>query len=164
MKKWLFAVGILLSTCLNVNAQTIPDFELIKLEKTTDYKKAEPFALQTAVYMLTTPVVKNNENRMKALEFLFKWMTGTPDHSFLMDDAAATVGRDNKDILGLYMAAMVKYTLTNKSETRDNKLMKLAAVNMVLDYCENKSNNVKMTKSLKKMSEARAKGELEQAL
>jgi len=163
MKKVFLALAVLFS--VYVNGQTVPDFELIKLEKTADYKAAEPFAFQTAVYMLSTPVSKDNsENRLKSVQFLVKWMSGTPDYSFVMDGTTAKIGGDNKDIFGIYMAAMIKYSIDNKDVSKDAKQVKLNAITMLIDYCENKNNNVKMTKQLKKLAEARAKGELEQAM
>lgn len=146
------------------SGQTIPDFDMIKLEQAKHYKAAEPFAMQTAVYLLTTPVEKNSDNRLKSVQFLYKWMSGTPDHSFVLQEMAELVGKDNQVIFGLYMAAMVKASLDHKALPKDQKLVKLNAINMVLDYCENKTNNAKMTKQVKKLSEAKAKGELEQML
>ena len=162
MKKFLFVFCMLLAAVSY--GQTMPDFDLIKLEKNSDYKAAEPFALQTAVYLLSTPVEKKKDNRLKSLQFLVKWMSGTPDHSFVLDDATAKITRDNTDLFGLYVAGLVKYSVNNKSNTRDPKVVKLNAVISILDYCENPANNVKLTKQLKKLSEARAKGELEKEL
>jgi uncharacterized protein YjaG (DUF416 family) len=61
------------------------------------------------------------------------------------------------------MAAMAKYSLDNKAVAKDGKLVKLNALKIVLDYCEVKENKVRMTKQLKKLSEAREKGQLEEA-
>jgi hypothetical protein len=146
-----------------VKAQTVPNFDQIKLEKATDYKPAEPFVLQTANYLLTSPVTKENAaDRLNSLRFISKWMNGTPDHSYVFSDVADKIGHDN-DILGLFMAAMAKYSLDNKAVAKDGKLVKLNALKIVLDYCEVKENKVRMTKQLKKLSEAREKGQLEEA-
>lgn len=145
-------------------AQTLPDFDLIKLDKVSDFKNAAPFALQTANYLLTTPFQKTNEHRVKALEFLFKWMSGTPDQSYDFDYARNVVSKGNNDILGVYMAAMVKYAVENKEAAKDPKMVKLNSIIILLNYCEKKENNVKMNKQLKAFAEAKAKGELEQAL
>lgn len=145
-------------------AQTLPDFDLIKLDKVSDHKKAEPFILQTANYLLLSPVEKANTNKVKALEFLYRWMRGTPDYSFNLEDARNTITKGNTDLLGVYMAAMAKYTLENKEAAKDPKLMKLNAVILLLDYCENKNNNIKMPKHIKALAEARERGELEKSL
>ncbi|MEO5890820.1 MAG: hypothetical protein ABIQ31_11230 [Ferruginibacter sp.] len=148
---------------INLSAQTLPNFDLIKLEKTSDYKAADPFVLQTATYLLSTPFKKESPDRLNSLRFISKWMFGTPDHSFVFNDMQAIVGKDNSDLLGLYMASMAKYTLENKAASKDPKVVKLNAMILLLNYCENKDNNVKMSKQLKKLSEAKEKGQLEQS-
>ena len=148
--------------CLQVTAQTLPNFDLIKLEKSSDYKAADPFVLQTATYLLTTPFKRDSPDRLSSLQFISKWMYGTPDHSFVFNDMVDKIGKDNNDLFGLYMAAMVKYTLENKAASKDPKVVKLNAMILLLNYCENKDNNMRMSKQLKKMSEAKAKGQLEQ--
>ena len=62
------------------------------------------------------------------------------------------------------MAAMTNYSLQNKVLAKDEKLVRLNAITLLLNYCENTGNHMKMSKHLKKLSEAKEKGELEQAL
>lgn len=162
MKKIIVIVFTFCSTYLH--AQTLPNFDLIKLEKTADYKAADPFALQTANYLLGIPFKKDNTDRLNSLRFISKWMNGTTDYSFVFRDVVDKIGKDNNDLLGLYIAAMVKYTLENKAAAKDAKLVKLNAVMLLLNYCEKKDNNMHMSKQLKKLSDAKEKGELEQAL
>ena len=144
-------------------AQTLPNFDGIKLEKAPDCKLAEPYALQTANYILSTPFKKEDKDLMKSLMFMGKWMRGTPDYSFSVVDMEDKIGRDN-DLLGLYMISKAKYILENKANAKDQKLVKLNAVILLLNYCSQKENLVKMTKQLKKLAEAKEKGELEMAL
>ena len=59
---------------------------------------------------------------------------------------------------------MTKYTLENKAFAKDAAVVKLNAITTLLKYCENKDNNLKMSKQLKKLAEAKEKGQLEQAL
>lgn len=167
MKQILVRSIIILSVLFcnrNLYAQTLPNFDIIKLEQAADYKAATPYALQTANYLLSTPFQKNNSDRIKSLEFIYKWMSGTPDHSFVFDKMTGKLTNNNNDLLGIYMAAMVKYSLGNKNSPKDPKTIKLNALTLLLNYCENKDNNISMTKELKKLSEAKAKGQLEQAL
>jgi hypothetical protein len=157
-----FFAALLIFCSVYTTAQTVPDFDQIKLEKAPDYKAAEPFVLQTANYLLSTPVTKENKDRFNSLKFISNWMRGTPDHSYVFSDIPARLGSDN-DILGLFMAAMAKYSLDNKAISKDTKLVKLNALKIVLDYCGVKENKVRMTKQLKKLAEAREKGQLEEA-
>ena len=156
-------IGFLFAfSSLFVKAQTVPNFDQIKLEKATDFKAAEPFVLQTANYLLTTPIIKESKDRLNSLKFITSWMRGTPDHSYVFTDVPDKIGRDN-DILGVYIAGMAKYSLDNKAISKDAKLVKLNALIILLDYCEVKENNIRMTKQLKKLAEAREKGQLEEA-
>ena len=161
-----FSVLLVLVLVLTTNtgfAQTPPNFDLIKLEHTNDYKTAAPFALQTANYLLSTPmpVKADNPDRTKSLQFIYKWMTGTPDFSFRLDEAANTICKGSNELMGIYMASMVKYSLENRAAAKDPKLVKLNSLTSTIAYCEKKENNVKMSKPLKKMLEARDKGELD---
>src|SRR5918993_552024 len=129
-------------------AQTPPNFDLIKLEHSADYKPASPFVLQTANYLLSTPLKVDNPDRIKSLQFIYKWMTGTPDYSFRLDEAANSIFKGNNELMGIYMSAMVKYSLENKVEAKDPKTVKLNSLLGTIAYCEKKENNVKPSKSL----------------
>jgi hypothetical protein len=146
-------------------AQGLPIFDNIKLEQKTDFKSAEPYALEAATYLLSTPYLKDDLDRLKSLQFVIKWMSGTPDYLFTVDDVAGRIIKGNEDeLLGLYMAAMTKYSLENKVSAGDVKLVKLNSIILLLNYCEDPANHIKMSKNLKKLSEAKAKGRLEQEL
>jgi hypothetical protein len=155
MKKTIMV--LLFSGTYFLNAQTVPNFDLIKLEKAPDYKAAEPFVLQTANYLLSTPFKKDNTDRLNSLRFISKWMYGTTDYSFVFTDVAAKIGKDNNDILALYMAALAKYTLENKAASKDSKVAKLNALILLLNYCENKDNNIRMSKTIKKIIRGKGK-------
>jgi hypothetical protein len=145
-------------------SQDLPDYDNIKLIEKADYKVAEPAVIKAATYMLSTPYEKNDVNRLKSLQFIMKWMTGTPDYSFALDASVSKLTKGNDDLLGFYLATMTKYCLENPANAKDEKLVKLNAVKMLITYCDNPANNIKMTKQLKKLSEAMQKGELEQQL
>ena len=91
-------------------------------------------------------------------------MSGSPDFNFNLDGVAAKISKGNDDLLGQYMAAMSKFALENREAASDEKKMKLNAIKLLLAYCEVERNNMKMSKELRKLSEANKKGELERAL
>ncbi len=160
----LLFVALLAFTCHGTFAQTMPDFDLIKIEKTQDYKPAEPFVLQTCNYLFATPVVKGNNNRLKSMQFIFRWMSGTPDYSFTFDNNVFKTIKDNTDLVGLYLAGMAKYALENPAEAKDAKLVKLSGVTAMLNFCENPNNKIKINRQLKKLIEARDAGTLDEML
>jgi len=145
-------------------AQTLPSFEYIKMEQVSDFKAAEPFALQTANYLLGTPYRKDNPDRLKSLQFISKWMNGTPDYAFRVQEVAEKYFKGSIDLLGLYMAGAVKFALENKTGAKDAELLKLNAITHLLAYCEIPENNLRLNKQLKKLADAKAAGKLAEAL
>lgn len=154
--KIVFLIAALVSFQLSYS-QTLPNIEGIAFKQASDYKPAEPTVLATADYILTTPVKKDNTDRQLAFAFILKWMTGTPDFSFEVDETAVKVSKGSDDMIGLYMAAMAKYGIENPSNAKDKQLVRDNALNMVLAYCQKPENNMKMTKGLKKYAEEKAK-------
>ena len=162
MKK---SILILLLFCTGFSyAQKLPDFEMIKLGNGAECKTAEPYVLEAANYIFSTPFQKDDLNRLNSLAFMIKWMSATPDYQFDLDAGVMKNLKGNDEVVGLYMAAMGKYVLENKGTKADGKTVKLNAMTIVLNYTDNPANNIKSTKNLKKLSEAKANGQLEQAL
>lgn len=162
MKCFLF-LFIVLSSKLSFS-QPFPNYGTVNLEKASDYRTADPVALQAANYLLSTPFEKNNQDRSNSLKFMAKWMKGTPDYGFAIDRSIGKIFSGDNDMLGLLMAAMVKYTLENTATSKDINAVKLNAVSILLTYCENPENKIRMSRPLKKLSEAKANGQLAQAL
>jgi hypothetical protein len=140
------------------------NYDAIRLETSSDYAAADSFALTASNFLLSTPFEKDSPDRLKSLQFIIKWMTGTPDYSFSLDNTASKILKDSDDLLGLYMACMTKFCLENKTSSRDKRLIKLNSMKLLLAYVENPKNNIKMTRQLRKISEADKKGELEKEL
>jgi hypothetical protein len=160
----LLTTLIALACTTQLFSQTAPVVDNVKLDAASDYKTAEPVAIQAADYLFATPAEKNNIDRLKCISFIIKWMSGTPDYTFTLGSESVKMSKGNDDVLSLYMAALTKYALEHKADAGNEKLLNLNAITMVLTYCENADNKIKMNKELKKLSEAKAKGELEKAI
>ena len=143
-------------------AQDLPDYDKVILAEAGDYMAADPTALTAAQHVLSVPLT--DANRIKSLQFIIKWMSGTPDYTFNIDAVVEKLTKGNEDMLGVYLAAMTKFALEHTDQAKDAKAVKLNAVGLVLDYVENPAYNIKMTKSLKKLCDARSKGELEKEI
>lgn len=163
MKKTFLTLAICFITCFAFT-QSLPDFKNIKIETAEDSRTVEPQALQAANYNLSAPFSSKDLTRYQALSFLIRWMSATPDFKFDLDQSVMKFIKGNDDVLGLYMAGMSKYVLENRNDSKDPNKIKLNAISHVLDYAENPANNFKLSKNLKKLSEARANNELEKAL
>jgi hypothetical protein len=164
MKRLTF--GLLFGLLSNISfAQTLPDFDAIKLEKKEDYNATtDNAALQASGFLLSTPLEKDNIDRLKSLQYIIKWMSGTPDYNFTLDVQATKFAKKNDDLLGLYMAAMAKYVLENKVDSKDQNKIKLNAVKLIINYAKDEKNKVKINAEIKKAIEADEKGQLSEYL
>lgn len=158
MKKALLMLGFAL-TLATANAQTPPDYSKFPLEKEEDFAKANDAVMQAANYLLGTPVTKDPQKRLEGMQFLLMWMQGTPDYSFAIDGTFSLVG-DDQQLLGVYLAGMIKYHISNKVKEGGPEAS-LATLKTLAEYIDNKANGVTPTGDLKKMAEASKKGELE---
>lgn len=151
MNKLLFS---LLFICLcNISfSQVYYPYQDIKLQKPSDYKETEPLALSAATFLLTTPFVEVDANRSGALQFLSNWMQGTKDYNFYMQGKVAEINTD-ANLLSLFLAAMVKYSLENKADSGIPLKVELNAAKMVLAYCDDAKNNFKLKKKYRKLLE-----------
>ena len=146
---------------IGVNSSGQSAYNEIKLETTEDYKLAEPSVLKAANYLFTTKYDKENLERLYAIEFIMKWMGGTPNFTFEVDENFTKPFISETDLLGLYMSAIAKFALEHKAKANDSRAVNLGAAKMVAEYSNKPSNNLKQTGELKKMATALKKGELE---
>lgn len=151
----VFAVG-------DVFAQSLPQFNQIKLQSNKDCKLAEPQVLQTANFILATPIDTNGSLRTVAAQFLMKWMDGTQDYTFTLDENSTRSFLQNNDLMMVYVASMAKYAILNKP--RNSKAITINAIKNLLAYINDPANKVIKTDGLKDLSQANDKGELESFL
>lgn len=146
---------ILLLTCMASASwcQAVYPYQDIKLEKPSDYKATEPVALSAATFILTTPFVDADANRINALKFLSNWISGTKEYSFYMQGKVIDISYEH-NLLSLYIAAMAKYTLENKTAAVNPMNVELNASKLVLLYCDDPKNNFKLKKKYRKILES----------
>jgi hypothetical protein len=157
MRKFLLLLACFFT--LYTNAQN--SYSEIKLEAKEDYKLAEPAVLKASNYLFTSKYDKDDLERLYAIEFIMRWMSGTPDFTFELDEKFSKPFVHETDLLGLYMSALAKYAIEHKEQAKDSKKLRLNAVKMVVEYSNKASNNLKQTGELKKLATALKKGELE---
>lgn len=133
-------------------AQLVYPYRDIKLEKPSDYKETESMALSAATFLLTTPFIEVDEGRGGALVFLNKWMTGTKDYQFYLQGYIVEISADI-NLLSLYIPAMIKYTLENKTVAVNPIKTEQQASKTVLAYCDDPKNNFKLKKKFRKLLE-----------
>jgi len=107
---------------LNMTKSDNPDFlkfSEIALNSKADYASAESKALECANYLISTPFDKLNVNREYSKSFLARWMTGTPDFTFNIDELACKLVKQNVSLLSIYLAYTVKYVIGEKYSVKD---------------------------------------------
>jgi len=148
---------------LGVFSQNFSNYQNITLQTAADYRKVEPQVMLAYELVLSTPVDKKNTNRLDAISFIMRWMSGTSDYSFVMDETLFKITNNDKDILGVYFACLAKYALqhgknVDRSDLRYNSYLMLA------QYCEIPENNLKPRGEIKKMVEAKNQNQLKEYL
>lgn len=142
---------------LFANLSFAQDFSKIQNYDFTDeqkYKEAESLVLETTQFLFDTPFDKNDLNRLHATTFILKWMEGTPDHTFNIDNSAVELTKGNNDLFGMYIAGMARVVLENKSETLADNTIHDKVAQYLVDYSFNENNNMKPTKALKKLKKS----------
>ncbi len=148
----LFILLVTICFSLASKSQIIYPYQDIKLEKPADYVATEPMALSAATFLLTTPFIEVDAGRGGALIFLSNWMAGTKNYHFYLDGVAAGISTD-KNLLSLFVAAMVKYSLENKNPLPAPLQVEAGAAKLVLAYCDDTKNNFNLKKKYRKSLE-----------
>lgn len=162
MRKGLLFI-FLIFIGLSSFSQVLPNFKQIKLNKRVHFKEAEPAVNLTIAYLFNTPIDKKNKARAEAGQFLLKWMNGTPDYTFYLEEKETIYFNTDADLMLMYMAALTKFTLANK-EIKDQKTLILGTMNIVLPYLNNQEYKKTWSANLWQLAEAHQKGRLENFL
>lgn len=160
--KILFSI-LFLSIVFGVSSQSTSQYDNIPLNSAAAYRKAEPQVILASDYVYSTPIDKENVNRTQAISFVMKWMAGTSDYSFGMDETITKISNGDNEILGIYFISLAKYALS-KGKGVDRDELKYNAYVMLAAYCENPANNFRMRGEVKKMIDAKKQGKLKEFL
>jgi hypothetical protein len=162
MKKLFIICWLCVAVNATLFAQSPPAFDQVKLKKNKDFKLAEPIIQQTANYLLTTPIDRDTSRRLHSAEFLMKWMEGTPDYTFILNENTTKYYSNDINLMAVYIAALCKAAVQKPGI--DTKTLNISAVKILLDYAGNTGNDVKWTDELKELSDANNNGKLESFL
>lgn len=163
MKK--ITITLVLLLCVTIgNAQQLPDYDSYSLKSEADFELAEPAALEASNFMLTTPIYERQEDKMKSMQFLMKWMDGTPHYKFVIDETFDLLAEDDNAFMGVYLAAQVKFMVENKIMASDIDLVKIGMWEHIADYIDNPAHKVTLSPNMAQMSDANKNGTLEEFL
>ncbi|RZA01109.1 MAG: hypothetical protein EOP47_11850 [Sphingobacteriaceae bacterium] len=145
------------------HAQSMPAIEGYSLETEEDYIDADKISPTVADYLFATPMVTDNENRIKASAFLNRWMDGTPTYTFVIDEGILEYFDNDPELTDMYMAALTRFTLQNP-EIKNKDKIAVGALKQVLDYSNDDKNMVVQTKKLQQLLTANQNNRLEKEL
>lgn len=163
MKKLLFVFLLTTLATYPVFAQVLPRIDRYNLATEEGCAAADKIALKVADYLFHTPMIKDDENRMRAESFLNRWMEGTPTYNFVIDKDVLDNFEGDVYLENMFMAGLTRFTLQNPSVKNDDAIS-IGAMKQVLDYANNDDNKVLLTRRLEKLLAAEQKGDLEKKL
>ena len=159
MRKIILFLFLFFSTVIYSYAQEFPNLKNIKLNKKSHFKSAEPEVIKLVNYLFETPIDTKNHSRKEAVEFLIKWMNGTPDYVFVLEDKETVYFNTDADLMLIYMASLTKFMLENKSEKNQNAII-LGAMKLALTYLNQQENKKKWSALLWQLNDANLHGKL----
>lgn len=164
MKKFFLLLAAWMMAMASM-AQHAVDYASIKLDTKEDYDSTANAAdLEASNYLLNTPIDKNDA-RIAATTYLLRWMSGTPEYNFDLNEGIKKFLNMKKDAdLGMvYMAAMANVRLKGE-RSLDAQQTFMDAARLTIAYAKNPANHVKLSRETKKAIEAEEQGELESLL
>jgi hypothetical protein len=163
MKQLFIYVFLLLTGTTFSQEMDLGYLTTIELEDSLDCKKAEPKALAAAEYVLSHPA-KKDYNISCCSIFLIKWMEKTSDYTFTLGGGVGDAVLKDDDLFPVYLAAQVQTSIEDRIENGDDIDYQVKYTTLLLNYCENKENKVKINSKLKKFIEAKNNGTLKEML
>lgn len=159
MRKIVIFLVLFFSTLPYAYTQEFTKLKHIKLNKKSHYKSAEPEILKLVNYLFETPIDKKNYARKEAGEFLVKWMNGTPDYVFVLEDKETLYFNTDADLMLIYMSSLTKFMLENKSEKNQNAIV-LGSMQLALSYLNKQEDKKAWSALLWQLNDANLNGRL----
>ncbi|MCV9387159.1 hypothetical protein [Reichenbachiella ulvae] len=150
MQKFILTLS-LAACCQLALAQDFNQIANYKFQSAEDFKTQEPTIIQCAEFLLGTPASQQEPQRLLAIQFILKWMEGTPDYTFEIGPEAAELTKGNTELLSLFLASMSKVVLENNGSSLTNAEVYQLSETMVVDYCADENNKVKPSKKIKQL-------------
>lgn len=139
-------------------------FQYVTFEEAEDYTEALPRVESAVKYLLETPQDPQDVDALYAMQFLMRWMGGTPDYTYSIESfGVKLMNKKNVTLFGVYLASMVDFSLKFPEEHKsDDMAASMYAAKFLGEYCSKEENNVKQTKPVKKLIEAYQNDSLEE--
>lgn len=157
---------LLLLVLTSVVSFSQTDFSKVARTSPADFKAAEKAVLEASNYVLSTPLDGKDPKRIAAVKLVHDWEVGTEEYSFIIEDSPIVqkVKAENKDLEGIYLAAMAKITLDDPKQNEDVPGLMVKGIKAMVSYAEKPANKVEMTPTVTRLIELNKKGELDKLL
>ena len=154
MKKIILSIAIVLVHHISFgqNFNELANYEFKTIES---YETEKSNVLMCANYLFDNPANQSELNRLSLIQYILKWMEGTPEYTFEIGEKAMELTKGNSDLLGLYFAAMSKVVIESKDKALNNEEIYNRAENLLVDYCSDAANKMKPSKKIKKIIKSR---------
>lgn len=150
MKHLLLPVLFMLCS-MGLSAQSFEELKEIELASAEDYKQAEGHVKAASNYMLSQPITdENRQQRLYAINFIMRWMEGTPDYKFNLGKNFSDYCGNNIDLSSLYLSAMAKTAVENPVLAKNEEEIITRAEAVFLNYCAQKENKAPRNRAIKK--------------
>jgi len=163
MKRVLLVCFLVLTQMALSFSQELPNLKHVKLNKKAHFKDLDPLVLKVTDYLFATPVNDKNNSRREAGQFLIRWMNATPFDTFVLAEKETDFFNTDTELMLMYMAALTKFTLENKTIT-DQKQKVIGALRLVLPYLGKQEDKKSWSTSLWQLEESFKKDRLDDFL
>jgi hypothetical protein len=138
MKPTMFNSSVLaVSFPTQSNSLDFSQLSRIQFNCSTDYSNAENIVLNCVEYLTSNSLDVTNINSGHAETFLLRWMNGTPDYSFSMNQTVCKIMESNISLLSIYIAFLAKYMIENKNRLKNENEICSEVISSLLEYCKN---------------------------
>jgi len=125
-------------------AQTVEICMDVKVETVEQCEKAEACIQKLCGFVLKKPMM-SNDKVVEARGLILEWMNVTMNYGFTLDKHIMNLCRgENTLLLGVYMVSMAQGAF------KDRKHQDYEGLQILVDYIEDKENNVQKTRAVKK--------------
>ncbi len=153
MKKSALLLLLLVLT-LGAFSQDYSKLKDVTFSSPADYKNGEAKVEECARYILNQSYKENELNKMYCIQFIMKWMEGTPDYTFALGSDFADFCKNDTELGSVYMASLSIAAVDKNSDSKSADELTLKAREIFIDYCADPAHKVKKNKAIKKAIES----------
>lgn len=158
--KYILTLSLVLLISDYAQSQNFSVYKDFKFSRPEQYREHEQMALEASKFILSTKQTQENTERLFAIQFMMKWMEGTPDHNLEIKPWLAGIMKADQFLYPVGLAALTRVALDEKYENVSEEKFQLEAANLIADYISNKEYGIRARSTAKKFMQAREEGKL----